>query len=158
MPFQHRRDGKRTAILIVHGMGSQRPLHTARAFVEAIWLEGKNPKRSGRSVWIHPEQRGVDIDLPVIATNSTTYSDPQVDFHELYWAHLMSETRAIAVLLWLFELARKGPALRRSIRALYWSVVVFLALLILSVSLLSIQFTFLFVEEVVRVAKPLAQN
>ena len=30
-----------------------------------------------------------------------------VDFHELYWAHLMSETKAVAVLLWLYELCAK---------------------------------------------------
>jgi hypothetical protein len=51
----------------------------------------------------------------------------------------MSETRAVAVLLWLFELARKGPRLKPSISAVYWGALVFLAALVLSVSLLAIQ-------------------
>jgi hypothetical protein len=148
MPSQQRRsDRKRTAILVVHGMGSQRPFDTVRGVVEAIWLEGQNPKRSGKRMWTHPEQRGADIDLPVITTDSI----PRVDFHEVYWAHLMSETRAVAVLLWLFELARRGPRLKRSIRALYWGILSFLALLVLSVSLLAIQFIILFVENAARV-------
>lgn len=155
---QTRSDRKRTAILVVHGMGSQRPLDTARGVVEAIWFEGKNPRTSGKRMWTHPEQRGTDIDLPVITADTKPITAdskppiPPVDFHELYWAHLMSETRAVAVLLWLFELARRGHRLKPSIRELYWGVVVFLALLVLSVSLLATQFILLFVDEVARVS------
>ena len=141
---QRRSDPKRTAILAVHGMGSQRPFDTVRGIIDAIWLQGQNPGASGKRMWTHPEQNGVDIDLPVATTKST----PQVDFHELYWAHLMSETRAVAVLLWLFELARRGPHLKRRMRGLYWGVLSFLALLILSVSLLAIQFVVLFVGKI----------
>jgi hypothetical protein len=144
---------KRTAVLVVHGMGSQRPLHTARDVVEAVWLEGKNRMESGRKIWTHHERCGTDIDLPVIVTSSVPNTDRrQVDFHELYWAHLMSETRAVAVLLWLFELARMGPRLKRSIKPLYWGALTFLALLVLSVSLLAIQFVILFVEHTARIS------
>src|SRR5262245_56836589 len=141
-------DRKRTAVLVVHGMGSQRPLESVRGVVQAVWL-GKTPRTSRKRMWTHPEQRGTDIDLPVITIDSIPPRRPippdsipsrrpirPVDFHELYWAHLMSETRAVAVLLWLFELARRGPNLRPSIRSVYWGSLVFLALLILSVSLL----------------------
>ena len=44
-----------------------------------------------------------------------------VDFHELYWAHLMSETKAVAVLLWLYELGRKGPIMKLGINGLWWA-------------------------------------
>ena len=98
---------KRTAVLVVHGMGSQRPLDTVRGIVDAVWLEGDKTARGLRRIWTHPERSGVDdIDLPVITTNFIPDTHRRTDFHELYWAHLMSETRAVAVLLWLFELAR----------------------------------------------------
>src|SRR5262249_33859621 len=68
--------------------------------------------------------------------------------HELYWAHLMSETRAVAVLLWLFELARMGPRLKPSISPLYWGTLVFLSALVLSVSLLAIQLSLIFIQRI----------
>jgi len=138
MSNQQRSRRKRTAVLVVHGMGSQRPLDTVRGIVNAVWLEGLiHPERK---IWTHPELSGVDIDLSVITTSSIPSTDHRVaDFHELYWAHLMSETRAVAVLLWLFELARKGPRLKSGMRSLWWCAAIFLALLILSVAFLVTQ-------------------
>ena len=110
---------RRTAVLVVHGMGSQRALDTVRGVVNAVWMDDEP---SAKRYWLHPEQRSRDVDLSVITTNGVpgTRDQRSVDFHELYWAHLMSETRAVAVLLWLFELVRKGPRLKRGMRALWW--------------------------------------
>ena len=55
-----------------------------------------------------------------------------IDFHELYWSHLMSETRSLAVLLWLFELARKGPLLKPNMKLVWGAATLFLVLMILS--------------------------
>jgi hypothetical protein len=126
------RPRKRTAVLVVHGMGSQRPLDTARGVVDAVWLEGDQSASGARRVWTHPELSGVDIDLPVITTNFVPGTRRRFDFHELYWAHLMSETRAVAVLLWLFELVRKGPRLKSGMRLLWWGASIFLTLIVLS--------------------------
>jgi hypothetical protein len=146
---------KRTAVLVVHGMGSQRPLDTVRGVVDAVWLGGNNSTHGTKKIWTHPELSGVDIDLSVITTSAIPNTDRRVvDFHELYWAHLMSETRAVAVLLWLFELARKGPFLKPSIGPLYWGALIFLALLVLSASLIAIQFTVQFIQLVARFAEP----
>jgi hypothetical protein len=139
---------KRTAILVVHGMGSQRPLDMARGVADAVWLEGDDSGQGERRTWTHPEQTGSDIDLPVITTNFIRGTAKRTDFHESYWAHLMSETRAVAVLLWLFELAKMGPLLKPSVKALYWGAVIFLNLLVLSVSLLAIQLVVQFIDRV----------
>ena len=150
---------KRTAVLVVHGMGSQRPLETVRGVVDAVWLEGDHSARGARRTWTHPKLSGVDIDLPVITTNFVPGADHRrVDFHELYWAHLMSETRAVAVLLWLFDLARMGPRLKPSIRVLYWGAVVFLAFLVLSVSLLATQSASQIVRWVIEMAHKRTPN
>jgi hypothetical protein len=139
---------KHTAVLVVHGIGSQRPLDTVRGVVKAVWLGGDRSAQEKRQTSNHPEPSGIDdIDLPVITTNSAPNTDHRkIDFHELYWAHLMSETRAVAVLLWLFELARMGPRAKPSLRAVYWGVLVFLAALVLSISLLAIQITVEFAQ------------
>jgi hypothetical protein len=122
---------KRTAVLAVHGIGSQRALETVRGVAAAIL------KKDTR-IWVHPEKSGVDVDLSVLTANGvdTTEGARDVDFHELYWAHLMSETRAVAVLLWLFELVRKGPLLRKGMNAIWWGIAAFLATAVASVTLI----------------------
>jgi hypothetical protein len=133
---------RRTAVLVVHGMGSQRALDTVRGVVDAVWLDkDEKPQEGDKRFWLHPERKNDDVDLSVITTSDVpgTPDHRSVDFHELYWAHLMSETRAVAVLLWLFELVRKGPRLKRGMRALWWGVTIFLCLLIQSVVLLVMQ-------------------
>jgi hypothetical protein len=128
-------------------MGSQRALETVRGVVDAAWLQDANDPNADippRRVWTHPEYSGIDIDLSVMTTSSLSVNAPNgqqnrsIDFHELYWAHLMSETRAVAVLLWLFELVRKGPRLKPGMRALWWGASIFLCILAASVILLGL--------------------
>jgi hypothetical protein len=135
-------------VLVVHGIGSQRALETVRGVVDAVWLQDPGDPTSDkppRQVWTHPEFSGVDIDLSVITTSrlaTNTPNGPQdrsIDFHELYWAHLMSETRAIAVLLWLFELVKKGPRLKPGLNPLWWGISTFLCLLVISIVLLGLR-------------------
>src|SRR4051812_13754058 len=134
-------DRKRTAILVVHGIGSQRALETVRGVIRGIWQTPNNPEDTGHKIWTHPEQSGVDIDLSVMTTNEVPDSGDRrsVDFHELYWAHLMSETKAVAVLLWLYELGRKGPNLKPGLNALWWASVIFLCLMNLSLAVLGLE-------------------
>jgi pimeloyl-ACP methyl ester carboxylesterase len=129
----------RTAVLVVHGMGSQRPLETVRGVINAVWFDNDDHTAGNKRLWSHPEPSGVDLDLTVMTTNDIPGAARVADFHELYWAHLLSETKAVAVLLWLFELARKGPRLRTAINGLWWCGTVFLCLLILSVSLAAVR-------------------
>jgi hypothetical protein len=138
---------RRTAVLVVHGMGSQRALDTVRGVVSAVWLDkDEEPGPNDKRFWLHPERKHNDLDLSVITTSEVeeTPDKRSVDFHELYWAHLMSETRAVAVLLWLFELVRKGPRLKSGMRALWWGATIFLCLLVQSVVLLVLHGVLLF--------------
>jgi hypothetical protein len=131
---------ERTAVLVVHGMGSQRPLDTVRGVVNAVWRD--NP---ANKVWFHPEPSGTDIDLTVQTTSYVPdekgaippNGGRRVDFHEFYWAHLIAETRAVAVLLWLFEVARRGPFLKHGMRPIWWVGATYLVCLILSASYLA---------------------
>jgi hypothetical protein len=137
---------KRTAVLVVHGIGSQRALETVRGVMEASWLQDDPDPNAvkPRRVWTHPEYSGIDLDLSVMTTSDLSVNTPDgpkdrsIDYHELYWAHLMSETRAVAVLLWLFELVRKGPRLKIGMNALWWGASIFLCMLLASVVLLTL--------------------
>jgi hypothetical protein len=136
---------KRTAVIVVHGIGSQRAQETVRGVIRAVWSDSEDANDVKR-IWTHPEATGADIDLAVMTTNEVPGSRDRrsVDFHEFYWAHLMSETKAVAVLLWLFELARKGPNMKLGMNGLWWSAAIFLCLLNLSIALLMLQAVFLF--------------
>src|SRR5258708_16466148 len=84
---------KRTAILVVHGMGSQRALDTVRGVVDAVWLDNDDkPGKGDKRYWLHPEKKNDDVDLSVLTTSEVldTSDHRRADFHELYWAHLMS--------------------------------------------------------------------
>ena len=147
MPDRDRSEArKRTAVLVVHGIGSQRALETVRGVIRGVWSDSDDPEDPGKRLWTHPEVTGTDIDLAVMTTNQVPESKDKrsVDFHELYWAHLMSETKAVAVLLWLFELGRKGPIMKPGMNGLWWAAAIFLCLLILSIALLALQGVFLF--------------
>lgn len=141
---------KRTAILVVHGIGSQRALETVRGVIRGIWLDHKNPADKGKRIWTHPQKDGADIDLSVMTTNKVPDSRDGrgVDFHELYWAHLMSETKAVAVLLWLYELSRKGPIMKPGMNGLWWVAAIFLCLMNLSFAVLLLHGIFLFSRSV----------
>jgi hypothetical protein len=135
---------KRTAVLVVHGIGSQRAQETVRGVIRGVWSSA-DPDGS-QKFWTHPEATGTDIDLAVMTTNAVPGSldDRSVDFHELYWAHLMSETKAVAVLLWLYELGRKGPIMKPGMNGLWWAAAIFLCLMNLSIALLALQGVSLF--------------
>ena len=142
----HSPSHKRTAVLVVHGIGSQRALETVRGVIRGVWLDSENPHDKGRRIWTHPERDGADIDLSVMTTNEVPDSKDKrsVDFHELYWAHLMSETKPVAVLLWLYELCRKGPIMKPGTNGLWWAAAIFLGLMNLSFALLALRGVFLF--------------
>jgi hypothetical protein len=143
--IEHGTIKKRTAVIVVHGIGSQRALETVRGVIRAVWSDGDNASDTQKRTWTHPESTATDIDLAVMTTNTVPGTrDRVVDFHELYWAHLMSETKAVAVLLWLFELTRKGPNMKPGMNGLWWSGAIFVCLLILSLALLILQGVLLF--------------
>ncbi|MBR1269528.1 hypothetical protein JQ629_18620 [Bradyrhizobium sp. AUGA SZCCT0222] len=144
---------KRTAILVVHGIGSQRALETVRGVIRGVWLDENNPADKGKRIWTHPERDGSDIDLAVMTTNTVPDSPDGrlVDFHELYWAHLMSETKAVAVLLWLYELVRKGPIMKLGMNGLWWAAAIFLCLMNLSFAVLVLQGILLFSGNVAQI-------
>jgi hypothetical protein len=44
---------KRTAVLVFHRMGIQRPLETVRAVVNAIWLDCNSEETPTKKTWTH---------------------------------------------------------------------------------------------------------
>jgi len=101
----------RTAVLVFHGIGDQRPMETMLGVANAVLGEPDEPGAIGR--WIKPYV-GKDgfFDLKSVSTKAVGSEGRRYDFFELYWADLMSGTRLVAVLLWLCDLAKRD---RRSL-------------------------------------------
>ena len=120
-------DGEpRQAVVVIHGIGEQKPMKTLRAFVDTLfdaWL-GATPRPSwwervnGRRR--HPEQeppprffskpdRLTDT-LELRRLSSRPPNVPiQTDFYELYWAHLMQGTVWSHIVAWLRVLMFRVP-------------------------------------------------
>ena len=98
--------GPRTAVLVFHGIGDQRPMETMLGVVNAVLGEPEEPGAIGR--WIKPYV-GKDgfFDLKSVSTKAVGDEGRRYDFFELYWADQMSGTRLVAVLLWLCDLAKR---------------------------------------------------
>ncbi|AVO46137.1 hypothetical protein [Phreatobacter cathodiphilus] len=113
----------RTAVLVFHGIGDQRPMETMLGVANAVLGEPEDAGAIGR--WIKPYV-GKDgfFDLKSVSTKAIGGEGRRYDFFELYWADQMSGTRLVAVLLWLCDLAKRDrSALPRDATWLWYAVV-----------------------------------
>jgi hypothetical protein len=85
------------AVVVIHGMGEQRPMDTIKAFVNAVWetdeVITKNGLPNPSQVWSKPDHRTGSLELRRITTRETIRSPEfpggvRNDFYELYWADL----------------------------------------------------------------------
>ena len=84
-PIRSATSHKRTAVLVVHGIGSQRALETVRGVIKGVWLDGENPYdagqadldaiRNGRRRYRSDgddDQRGAGLEGPAVSSTSTS--------------------------------------------------------------------------------------
>lgn len=118
------------AVVVIHGIGEQRPMDTLRGFVEAM-IPTDTP--DGKPLyWSKPDRLSRNFDLRVLKSSGRT----STDFYEYYWAHKMQGTKLGHLLGWLWDIFKRP---RRDIpdaivpiwRSTRWTV---LALLILIAS------------------------
>ena len=106
----------RQAIVIIHGIGEQRPLATIRQFISAITdgVVRSKPDRMSESF----ELRRFQI--------AGTQSLPLTDVYELYWAHHMGQARWDQTFRWVagltFRRTRTLPPGLRSMHRALWTV------------------------------------
>jgi hypothetical protein len=109
------------AVVVVHGMGEQRPLETLRSFVETVYQRDLSLTRDddrqrvddpvlGRinRVWIAPDAATGSIELRRISTPANR-SKVRTDFFELYWADIMQGTPVELVVSWIRGLLLRSP-------------------------------------------------
>lgn len=121
------------AVVIVHGMGEQRPMGTLREFVQAVWSH--DPARvplyarvtdsggpAGSKInqsWITPDSRTNSHELRRITTPYDV-DGRRTDFFELYWADITQGTTRGRLAAWVTNLLWRKPAdIPRDARGLY---------------------------------------
>ncbi|MBD2842784.1 hypothetical protein [Erythrobacter rubeus] len=112
---------KKTAVIIIHGIGEQRPMDTLWSFIDAAWSndpEMVDPYQ--REVYSTPGGTENNHELRRVTTRGDKHSGRSFDFYEYYWAHMMLGNTLGDIRRWLVSLfwRRKG-SLPRAYQA-YW--------------------------------------
>ncbi len=103
------------AVVIVHGMGEQRPMGTLRGFVQAVWSSDPTrapPYAAGARInqsWITPDSRTKSHELRRITTPYDV-DGRRTDFYELYWADITQGTTRGRLAAWVTNLLWRKPA------------------------------------------------
>lgn len=125
----------RQAVLLIHGIGRQRPMDTLRSFVEAVWSSDSSVHRNhalGATFWSKPYPLSQNFELRRLTT-AENKAGIRTDFFEFYWAHMMQGTKVAHVVGWAKSLllrpwASVPPALRAVYLLLWLLLVVVLVL------------------------------
>lgn len=90
----------RQAVVVVHGIGEQRPTVTLRNFVEAVFPDRRGQKRFMKPDYVSPLVGATSVTVP----GKWSQNRPTTDVYELYWAHLLRDTTAGQVYSWALRL------------------------------------------------------
>lgn len=135
------------AVVVVHGMGEQRPMDTIKAFVNAVWETDPDITRNGlpdsTQVWSKPDQRTGSLELRRITTRETIPDQVfpggvRTDFYELYWADLTAGSTWDQFTSWVCGLlfrpwSRVPPDVHSA-----WLLLWFLSLVVVALAIIGI--------------------
>jgi hypothetical protein len=102
------------AVVIIHGIGEQKPMSTLRSFVRAVL----GPPPAGRdNYWSKPDPMSELFELRRLQA----IGRPKTQFYEYYWAYNVEGTTIWQVVAWLWSLiCRSGKDVPRSALSLWW--------------------------------------
>ncbi|MDX2233299.1 MAG: hypothetical protein NW200_02260 [Hyphomonadaceae bacterium] len=95
---------RKQAVVLIHGIGEQRPMATLWQMVQTVWINEPRDDGKARAVYSEPDEVSGIFELRRLSTNENTHGK-RTDFFEYYWAHLMHGNRFGHVVAWLGRLA-----------------------------------------------------
>ena len=100
----------RQAVLLIHGIGEQKPMDTLRGFVDAVWSTDKSVHNEYgvADVWSKPDTISESFELRRLTTGRNR-NNVRTDFFEFYWSHLMPGTELSHVVAWARLLLLRAP-------------------------------------------------
>jgi len=107
----------RQAVVVIHGIGEQRPMSTLRSFVGHV-LPAAEQNRS--RLFSKPDSMSQTFELRRLSAEQSRRR-PATDFYEYYWAHHMEGTKLRHVWPWLRALLLRSPTnVPRQLRVLWF--------------------------------------
>ncbi len=108
------------AIVVIHGMGEQRPMETLRQFVDTVWNDDRklNQNDAKDKTWVTPDIGVGNTELMRIATdfhecrlqkNDDENAEARTDFFEFYWADIFADSRLSMLTPWVRALFLRLP-------------------------------------------------
>lgn len=97
---------RKQAVVLIHGIGEQRPMETLWQLVQTVWINEPRDDGKQRAVYSEPDEVSGLFELRRLSTNENTHGK-RTDFFEYYWAHLMHGNRFGHVVTWLMRLAMR---------------------------------------------------
>lgn len=111
----------RHAVVIIHGIGEQKPMDTLRGFVSTITHKPDGDNSADIKFYNKPDNLSTLFELRRLTTASSEAEDRiKTDFFEYYWAYNIRDTKAQQVLKWIGGIIFRWPgSLPKRIRFLH---------------------------------------
>lgn len=139
---------RRQAIVVIHGIGEQRPMTTLRGFVtsllnhEKIHLEDYS---TDRTFWTKPDRVSNSYEMRKISAKGRSDKRSTTHFYEYHWAANMRDTKWQHILSWFWSLMFRSPLQSPSMRLrLLWA---FLWFIFISWGVITYQFVIDWLEK-----------
>src|SRR5258707_8599503 len=124
------------AVLLIHGIGEQKPMEPLRAFVAATWTTDKPQQKDhprAAEFWSKPYPLSENFELRRLTT-AENKAGFRTAFFEFYWAHMMQGTKLHHVKAWAETLLfRKPSTVPKQLRLAYWTLWVLLVIFVLGI-------------------------
>lgn len=123
---QRNRGRERQAIIVVHGIGEQRPGQMLREFVANVF-----DRDAGELHFIKPDYVSSLFEMHMATVPRVDAARPTTDVYELYWAHLIRDTTLMQVYGWLLRLVgSRDSKIPRTLIRLVWVVRIVLVMVL----------------------------
>lgn len=116
----------RQAVVIIHGIGEQRPMTTLRGFVSSVLnfekshYEDDEEALKERTFWTKPDRINDSYELRKISSKGRKDKRSTTHFYEYHWAANMRDTTLRHVLSWFWSLMWTNPAMSHWRIAILW--------------------------------------
>ncbi|MBK9425800.1 MAG: hypothetical protein IPN54_17065 [Bacteroidetes bacterium] len=134
----------RQAVVLIHGMGEQRPMDNLRSFVQSIRSNLVNSDISEKNTKIRskPDHISEIYETRRLSLSASRYR-PVTDFYEFYWAQNMRDSKMSQFLNWFWKLIFTKPnKIPSRLIPIWWAFWCGLGILSLSIFYLSVIINF----------------
>lgn len=111
-------ENPRQAVILIHGVGEQRPMETLRGFVAATLDQGTETGKHKIKYYNRPDLLADNLELRRLV--SARGEIGRTDFYEFYWAHLMPTSTWGRLVSWFWILMwRRGDDVPKPLKPLW---------------------------------------